>query len=355
MAFAAEPGPQVRQQVETTLGCRVLPVLASAAAIARARQRAYRGLIEPEAASGGRPLGASLVAAGRLDASALAAALSEQRKTGERLGNLLLRKRLVDADAIALALDDRRSSVCLVYRRVGPEEVDVEGLARLGYGLCAFYGLVPLRGREPGQTVALASAFPLHPHVLGTCAQRLGVVAPPLLAPTLDVRLALAAGGCEAWPVALGEAMGGMDGAELRVLAAEPALASELMALARRARKAGQSPIDHLEASGRLSPLEAARLRARTLGLTLFVREAPASNGALGGLLPPGLAERHGIHVRHSGSGSLVLAAPRPTPALAAELAVLFPAMAIAWQVLARGGLRVVPREPERPAPEASV
>jgi adsorption protein B len=354
VAFAAEPGPEVQQLVERALGCRIVPLLAGGPALARARRRAYRQLHGGQAQP--RPLGATLVAAGQLENSALQAALAEQRKTGERLGDVLVRKRLVEAETIAQALDERRA-VCLGYRRVAPDEVDIEGLTRLGYGLCAFYGLVPLRGHTPGHTVALASAFPLHPDVLRTCAHRLGVVAAPLLAPSLDVRLALAAGSCEAWPVALGEAVGGMDGAEIRALAGEPSLAPELMSLARQARLAGQSPIDHLEAGGRLSAFEASRLRARSLGLTMFVRAVgPARPAAAAGLLPPDLVDRHGLLVRKRDDRSLLLAAPRPTPALAAELASLFPSLAIAWQVLAHGQLRVLsaPAPVPRPAAAAS-
>jgi bacteriophage N4 adsorption protein B len=347
VAFAADPLPKLRQLVEEKLGCRVVPVLASGPTIARARRRAYRTLLEQpcertEAKS--PPLGAALVAAGHLDQAGLATALAEQQETGERLGDLLLRRSLVSSEAIAQALNARRSSLRLPYRAVRPEEVDVEALTRLGYGLCAFYSLVPLLRSAPGDALALAAGFPLHPQVLRSCAHRLGVATSSILAPTLDVRLALAIGSRQAWPVNVGEAVGGMDGAELRLLAQEPQVAAErLMSLAGRARKGGRSPIDQLEDTAQLTPLAAARLRSRTLGLTLFVSDKGTVSDASGGLLPPGLAQRHGILVRRSGPDELLLAAPRPTPRLAAELAALFPAKAIAWQVLAHGRLLARP------------
>jgi hypothetical protein len=354
VAFAAEPGPELQLLVEQALGRKIVPLLASAAALSRARRRAYRRPHSTRLQT--LPLGAELVASGQLQANDLRAALAEQRKTGERLGDVLVRKRLVEAGKIAQALDERGADV-LGYCRVAPEEVDIEGLMRLGYGLCAFYGLVPLRGRPPGHTVALASAFPLHPEVVRACARRLGTTPQAVLAPSLDVRLALAAGSCDAWPVNLGEAVGGLDGAELRALASEPSLVPELMSLARRARRAGQSPIDHLETAGRLSAFQLSRLRAHALGLTMFVRRPGAPSppaAATAGLLPPGLVERHGLHLRQRDDRSMLLAAPRPTPALAAEVAALFPSVAIGWQVLASGQLRVLTERPEQADADAA-
>ena len=183
VAFASEPDMAVRLRVEEKLGRPVVPVLAREAAIARARRRAYRTLVAAPSANPGLPLGQTLVQGGHLPALALAAALAEQRASGERLGDLLVRKRLVSSHLVAEALDARRQSICLDYRQVRPEEVEVEALQRLGYGMCTFYGLVPLRAAGKGQPVAIASAFPLHPHVLGACADRLGIVPAPVLAP----------------------------------------------------------------------------------------------------------------------------------------------------------------------------
>jgi bacteriophage N4 adsorption protein B len=333
VAFAADPTPEVRRLCEQQLGCRVVPELASAAAIARARRQAYRRLVEDDR-PGTQPLGETLVAEGHLSADQLPALLDEQRDTGERLGELLVRKGLVRPELIAGALR-ARSRTQLGYRPVRPEEVDVERLRLLGYGLCAFYGIVPLTGSAPGKPVVLASASPVHPMVLGRCQERLGAPVEAVLAPGLNLRVALAAGGTAAWPVALGQAGSGMDGAELRVLAEEPAFGPALMAIAGRARRAGQSPLDHLENTGQLTGTEAARLRARTLGLGLVRPEdAPVHEGRAG-LLPPGIAALHGIRVQQAGPGALVMTAPRPTARLAAEVAALFPAMAIAWQVLA--------------------
>ncbi len=350
VAFAADPTPEVRRLCEERLGCRVVPQLASPAAIARARRQAYRRLVEPDAPDG-RPLGETLVAEGHLASDLLPALLEEQRSTGERLGELLVRKGLVAPAVIARAL--RNPTAPLGYRPVRPEEVDVELLRRLGYGLCAFYGIAPLRDRLPGRPAVLAAASPLHPLVLRRCEERLEMSVETVLAPVLDVRVALAAAGTAAWPVAVGQAGSGLDGAELRVLAEEPALAADLMLIAARARRAGQSPLDHLENLGRLTAMDAARLRARTLGLGLLLREeAPAHEGRTG-LLPPRMAALHGIRVQQAGPRALVLAAPRPTARLAAEMAALFPAMAIAWQVLAPAGsaAQVRPDEDLAPSP----
>ena len=49
--------------------------------------------------------------------------------------------------------------------------------------------------------------------------------------------------------------------------------------------------------------------------------------------LPPGWALRDDIQLVDLSPGSLVVAAPRPTPRLAREIATLFPDAAIAWRV----------------------
>ncbi len=164
----------MRRLCEQQLGCRVVPELASAAAIARARRRAYRRLVEDEAVAGTQPLGETLVAEGHLSADLLPALLEEQRDTGERLGELLVRKGLVRPELIAGALRARSRTERLGYRPVRPDEVDVDRLRLLGYGLCAFYGVVPLTGSAPGKPVVLASASPVHPLVLERCAGAAG-------------------------------------------------------------------------------------------------------------------------------------------------------------------------------------
>jgi hypothetical protein len=282
VAFSSEPAPEVCARVEQWLGCRIVPVLATASAIARARRQAYRRLLDSE-------------------------------------------------DSL------------FEYRPVHPGDVDVELLRRLGYGFCAFYGLVPLR--KGSERVAIASAFPLPMTILAPGFARLRMAPEAVLAPSLDVRVALAAAGRAAWP-----AESGIDGAELRTLAGEPTHAEVLPVLSQLARQLGQSPIDYLESAERLSVADAARLRAKTFGLALVRRRDVKPAAAHPGLLPPGLAERHDIHVDQVGPRLLVLASPRPTPRLAAEIAALFPTVAIAWEVLmpddADWSEPVTPRKP---------
>jgi hypothetical protein len=67
------------------------------------------------------------------------------------------------------------------------------------------------------------------------------------------------------------------------------------------------------------------------------------------------MAERHGVHVLGAGPGSLVLAAPRPTPRLAAEMAALFPTLAIVWQVLGPAVARVSKSHSDRAYASLSV
>jgi hypothetical protein len=97
------------------------------------------------------------------------------------------------------------------------------------------------------------------------------------------------------------------------------------------ARGAGVSPLVYLEGRGEVDSDAAARMRAEVLGLP--VAAARAKETGIGGVLPPGIERRHGLAARSAGCGALVLAAPRPSPALAREVADLLPGWRIAWQV----------------------
>jgi hypothetical protein len=96
------------------------------------------------------------------------------------------------------------------------------------------------------------------------------------------------------------------------------------------ARAAGLSPVDWLEAKGKLDPREAATVRAAALKLPLWVGKAPRWDDRL---LPPAL-RRRGVGVVEAVAGGFVLACARPTPALAREAAQLLPGWGITWCVV---------------------
>ena len=98
-----------------------------------------------------------------------------------------------------------------------------------------------------------------------------------------------------------------------QAIAADPDWAGDLADLAGAARDSGQSPINYLLAGGGISPEMAARLRARALGVALAGPTGDAG-AARHDWLPPGWALKDDIQLLDVQPGSLVVAAPHPTP-----------------------------------------
>jgi len=330
IAVAAAPEQDLRDTLEAMLKQRVQFIFAAEATLKRARQRAYRRLLT-EFPGHTRParLGALLRSEGLISDYQLHEALEEQSQTGELLGTLLVRKGWMDEAEVSRLLASRLHGG---FRTLRADEADPDALRTVGYGLCALYGVVPLRADPGGGPMLLAASAPVNGEVLMLVAAKLGVRVQPLLAPALDVRLALAVASRKAWPMGIAGGLGGMDGAELQAIAADPDWAGDLVDLSGAARDSGQSPINYLLAAGGVSPEMAARLRARALGVALAGPTADAS-GTRHDWLPPGWALKDDIQLLDVQPGSLVVAAPHPTPSLAREVASLFPDQAIAWRV----------------------
>jgi adsorption protein B len=320
---AARPLPvDHRARLEQLLGSRVEPVLSTQRALRRARSVAYRSLLD---LGPPRPrLGERLVERGSLDGRELASLLAEQLDGREMLGEMLLRKGLLPAGSLERALRPEGG-----FRHVGRGEGDPESVARLGYGHCALYALVPLRARFPDGRRVVASAFPAHAQEQAELAGRLGEPVAVVLAPMLQIRAALAA----ARGLLPGGARLGLEGLEVAALS-RSGLHRRAVALLWSARAAGESPLGHLEKQGRIEAPAAARVRAEVLGLPLAPGAGPPGPA---GALPPSLERGRAIRVREAGPGALVLAATRPSPRLALEVADLLPGWRIAWQV-AEGG-----------------
>jgi adsorption protein B len=302
--------------------------LAERDGIRRARWRAYRRLVEIDPIRPHERLGAVLLARGVIVRASLEVALAEQLETGERLGEILIRQGSASPDAIARALPAPR----LPYRAIAPTDVDVQVLRQIGYGLAGLYQLAPVCS---GGELVVACPFPIHPVVLEEVAHRTGrsrVAA--VLAPGLAVRIALAVASREAWPERVALRVPGFDGEELATLFDEAALAGDAAKLASVATHLDMSPIDHLETTGRISHGHAARLRARALGLPVAALDGCPD--AAPDVLPPELVAAHHIRVHDADARGLILAAPRPSPRLAHQVAELFIERAIAWRVLAR-------------------
>jgi adsorption protein B len=335
VAVAAPPDPEVRTRLEQMLRERVDFVFADADALQRARHRAYRRLVleanqDPDTTTERRQrLGARLLAAGILSQEQLDEALEQQVQTGELLGEVLVRRGWVPAEIVSEAIS---SNTHAEFRSIRPEEADPVGIQKLGYGLCATYSLVPLYPPTDGAPTPVACAFPLHDEVRMLVAARLGTRLQPLLAPGLDVRLALAVASQAAWPWGICGGVGGMDGVELDTIEHDPGWRGSVEELAGASRAAGRSPIDFLLAAGSVDPEMAARLRARSLGVAL-ARPSQMESDPDHGWLPPGWALQHDIQLLDSSPRGIVVAAPRPTPRLAREVAALFPDVAVAWRV----------------------
>jgi adsorption protein B len=322
VASAAPLPDRALERLRALFGADVLARPADAATVARTRARAYRRLLPELSPSGaGRArLGDVLLRREAIAPPSLAEALARQARTGEPLGEVLVSEGLASIGTVRAALSETGDA----FDAVRSDEADLAAIARLGLGFCALYTLVPLARRSgPARVVAAPAA--VHPLVRAQIEERLGEPVDPLLAPALSLRVALA--------VASGSLTraGGVDDGELAVLRAELGDRIDLDAVARDARSAARSPIDQLEATGRVAPVRAASMRARALGVPL----ATEAHDPPGAVLPRALAEKHGIRLRALDDGAIVLAAPRPDAEIARAVTSLLPRCPIAWEVLA--------------------
>jgi adsorption protein B len=329
VAVSAPPSDDTRTRLETMLRLRVVFSLTSPEALEQGRQRAYRRLVLEEAVGERDRLGTRLVASGQLQPEQIQEALEEQVDTGERLGELLIRRGWVRPEIVSEALANRTD---LPFRAVSPDDVDPGALQAIGYGLCALYSLVPLKGEGGLGAGGVASSAPLHEEVRLLITARLGRTLQFYLAPSLDLRCALAVGSRYAWNQGISSGLAGMDGMELRVIEDDPDWDGDIIELRNLAIDEGRSPIDQLRESGLIDANMAARLRARALGVAL-ASPSQLDPDAPHEWLPPGWALRDDLQLVELSPGSLVVAAPRPTPRLARAVAALFPDAAIAWRV----------------------
>lgn len=308
-----------RRRLELRLDSRVEAVLSSKRAIQRARSVAYRrlaGLAPP-----GPLLGERLADLGALDRRAIPQLLEEQFETGEMLGELLLRKGIVDLAILNEALADEGGFV-----RVAMGDSDPKAIERLRYGYCALNSLVPLRQMRRGNRRVVASAYSVHPQAEVVLAERLGEVVQVVLAPRVEIRLALAKARRSA---AYAGVYGGTDGAEALAILSTLRICLHPSELLSAARSAAASPLAYLEMDGEIDPHSAAAVRAEVFGVPL----GSIAVGRVPRGLPPGITQKHAIRICQAGPGELVLAAPRPSAALARDIAYLLPGWRIAWQV----------------------
>jgi hypothetical protein len=329
-ATSRPPSGETHERLEGRFKARISFGFCGDGELDLARQRAYRRLLEHvDGAARAQPLGEQLVAARLLTRAALDAALLRHDASVEPLGEYLVRQKLVDPRRLSRFLEARLQET---YRPLQPSDGDPVAVRRLGYGFCSLHGLLPLRAAEDG-AVRLAAAYPLHDQVAALVMARLGVAVQPVLSPGLDVRVALSIAAQRAWPEGIAAGVGGLDGAELAALASLPGPTFDLGALYGEALAAGRSPVDQLQAEGRLDPETAARILGQVLGVTL----TPAAHvppEATTGWLPAGFDAQGEIAMLEASASSIVLASHRPSPSLAARLVQILPETAIAWRVL---------------------
>ena len=329
VAVSAPPSGETRSRLEALLKLRVAFYLTAPEELELARQRAYRRLVVDESGGSRERLGDRLVTSGQLEPAQVREALEEQIDTGERLGEVLVRRGWVRPEIVSEALADRTD---LPFRSVHPRDVDPGALQAIGYGLCALYSLVPLKGENGHGAAGVASSAPLHEEVRLLITARLGRQLQFFLAPSLDLRCALAVGSRYAWNQGICAGLAGMDGMELRVIEDDPDWDGDIVELRNQAIDEGRSPIDELRELGLIDANMAARLRARALGVAL-ASPSQLDPDAPHEWLPPGWALRDDVQLVDLSRGSLVVAAPRPTPKLARAVAAVFPDAAIAWRV----------------------
>jgi bacteriophage N4 adsorption protein B len=276
LVAAAEPlGDGARQRLESAIGARVEARLTSRESLRSARERAYRRLASAALASG--------------------------------------------APARDVALVSLASGA-----RATPDRGKVLGL---GLGFCAFHGVVPVRGSAS----RILCVAPLHAVVRTSIARRVGKVSELVVAPAAVVRVLLTKVEASIPRLADDRLGFGLDAVEWFSARPELPARSDVAHHARRARDAGLSPLEYLEERGLLSRIELSRARARTFGLRLCARGASPA-----GLLPPRAALQHDVTVLRRDAEGVVLAAPRPTPRLAQDVASLLSPMRVAWSVASK-------------------
>ena len=99
-------------------------------------------------------LGALLVRGGALTGEELEAALSQQKESGLRLGELLVERGLVTRAAVARALSEQHS---LEFVDLGATPIDPEVSSLLSSSLARRYGAVPVRFLDDGALLVAVS------------------------------------------------------------------------------------------------------------------------------------------------------------------------------------------------------
>lgn len=322
--------------LEVTMGMRIRLAFAPDGALRVARERAYRRLALESAGAPTAPgrLGERLVELGVLTRDQLDRALEEQPRSGERLAELLMRKGWASAEAIETA---STGALHEGFRAVLPEEADPIALRRLGYGVCAMYTLVPLHPKHPSGA-RIAAGFPLHREVRQHLEVLLGEEIGIVIAPVVDVRVALAVASRAAWPRGIAGGIGGLDGAELLEAANELGWdEATTTAFVQAARTAGRSPIDHLVALGSLDEERAAHLRSKATGLPMTAPRAAAARPRDASWLPPTFDQRDEVDVLEARQSRMLVATSRPEPPLARQVAGLYPDRPVTWRVVRNG------------------
>jgi hypothetical protein len=124
-----------------------------------------------------------------------------------------------------------------------------------------------------------------------------------------------------------------MDACELSAIATSALWSGSLRELWQGCVNSAQSPIDFLESRGLITANVAAGLRARTFRLTAASPTASGEQPDSQCLLPPSVMHGESISVLSIGERSAVLAASRPSPRLARQVARYLPDWAIEWRV----------------------
>jgi len=316
-----------------------------------ARQRSYRRLLEHiSVRKDALPIGEQLARAGIIGREDLERALTLHDPSDEPLGEFLVRRNLVSAERLSRFLEERFDEA---FRPLHAKDADPNAMKRLGYAFCRLHGIVPLHPSSPGEPIPLAASNPMHEQILALVSARLGSEIQPLLSPALDVRMLLSITSRQVWPNGTGPGASGLDGVELGVIATHQDLPRDLATLYHEALMLGLSPIDHLQDSGQIGQERAARLRAKVYGIPMvsasqITQQQPAN------LLPTGDVQTARVLVADMHDGSIVVATPRPSPALAASFAQVLPDTAIAWRVLLDSQEQGVPNDsPAEPLGQA--
>ena len=133
-----------------------------------------------------RQLGQILVSEGKLDPDNLEMALREQKKTGERLGELLVKMNFVSIEEVLKAV---ASQLSMPYMKLSDIDIPKEIIAKIPAKLVIHYNLIPID--QSNGVLRVAISDPLDIHTLDDLRMLLKIEVEPVVSPPKEIHDAI--------------------------------------------------------------------------------------------------------------------------------------------------------------------